>query len=124
MTKKREIYLCATCGNMVEVVTEGAGQLVCCGKPMKLLVKNGIDASYEKHVPLVEKIEGGYKVTVGGSAHPMTESHYIEWIELHTPSSVLRHNLKPGCEPEALFMTSEKVVCARAYCNLHGLWRG
>ena len=119
-----EIYKCNVCGNIVEVVHAGGGELVCCGQAMVLQKPGMTDGAAEKHVPVIEKIEGGYRVRVGSAEHPMLENHYIEWIELHTPSSVLRHNLKPGCEPEALFMTSEKVVCARAYCNLHGLWRG
>ena len=123
MTKKREIYRCTTCGNMVEVMIEGAGELVCCGKPMKRLEANTVDASQEKHVPVVEEMEGGLKVKVGSIPHPMTESHFIQWIELVTPSKVLRHELKPNDEPEALFITNEQVVCVREYCNLHGLWK-
>ena len=123
MTKKREIYHCLTCGNIVEVLNEGGGTLVCCGKPMELLEGNTTDASAEKHVPMVEAIDGGYKVTIGSALHPMTSGHYIQWIELLTPKSVFRCELKPGCKPEATFFTNEECLCAREYCNLHGLWK-
>lgn len=123
MTKKREIYHCLTCGNIVEVLNEGGGTLVCCGKPMELLEGNTTDASAEKHVPMVEAIEGGYKVTIGSALHPMTPDHYIQWIELLTAGRVMRQELCHDSEPTAVFMTCEKAVEARAYCNLHGLWK-
>ncbi len=123
MTKKLEIYKCEVCGNMVEMVHEGQGQLVCCGQPMVLMAENSVDASKEKHVPVVEKIDGGYKVKVGSAAHPMEEKHYIEWIELVAGDVAQRVFLKPGQEPEASFCTDATSVTARAYCNLHGLWR-
>lgn len=124
MTKKREIYRCPICGNIVEVVGTGAGTLVCCGKPMTLLEGNDTDGTHEKHVPVVEKIEGGYRVKVGSAEHPMLEEHYIPWIELLTATTVLRRELKPGEKPEAVFLTGEEAIGAREYCNLHGLWRG
>lgn len=124
MTTIRSIYRCPVCGNMVEVMNPGMGELVCCGKPMVLLKENVTDAAQEKHVPVVEKLDGGYRVKVGSAAHPMLSEHYIQWIELLTPTSVLRHELKPGDEPEAVFLTDEECMCAREYCNLHGLWKG
>ena len=128
MTKIREIYRCQICGNVVEVVNPGA-VLSCCGEPMKLMKENTSDGAKEKHVPVIEPIEGGYRVTVGSVEHPMLPEHYIQWIELLTPTDVLRHELKPGEKPEAIFMTSmtsaeAKDVTAREYCNLHGLWKG
>ena len=123
MTKQHEIYRCAICGNIVEVTNAAAGQLVCCGQPMKLLEGNTSDGALEKHVPVVEKIEGGYKVSVGSVAHPMLPEHYIQWIELVTPTRILRKHLQPGEEPVAVFMTDEQMVVAREYCNLHGLWK-
>lgn len=123
MTKLHEIYRCEICGNIVEVANAGAGQLVCCGQPMKLLEGNTSDGALEKHVPVVEKIEGGYKVSVGSVAHPMLPEHYIQWIELVTPTRILRKHLQPGEEPVAVFMTDEQMVVAREYCNLHGLWK-
>lgn len=124
MTTIRSIYRCPVCGNIVEVMNPGMGELVCCGKPMVLLKENVTDAAQEKHVPVVEKLDGGYRVKVGSAAHPMLSDHYIQWIELLTPTSVLRHELKPGDEPEAVFLTDEECMCAREYCNLHGLWKG
>ena len=125
MTKIREIYRCQICGNVVEVVNKGA-VLSCCGEPMKLMKENTSDGAREKHVPVIEPIEGGYRVTVGSVEHPMLPEHYIQWIELLTPTNVLRHELKPGEKPEAIFLTNAeaKDVTAREYCNLHGLWKG
>ena len=107
---------------MIEVTNAGVGTLVCCEKPMVRLDGNEADASFEKHVPVVEKMSGGYRVRVGSLSHPMTEGHYIQWIELMTKKKVLRHDLSPDDMPEATFFTDEERVCARAYCNLHGLW--
>lgn len=124
MTKRREIYKCALCGNIIEVLHSGKGELVCCGKPMKLMKENTTDGAKEKHVPLVEKIEGGYKVTVGSIEYPMTEDHYIEWIELQTNcGKQMRKYLNPSDKPIAIFKTEAKEVFAREYCNLHGLWK-
>lgn len=124
MTKKMEVYKCELCGNMVEVVHASGGQLVCCGAPMKAVTENTVDASKEKHVPVIERLPGGIKVTVGSVPHPMEEKHYIEWIELLVGDKVLRQYLKPGMPPVATFegVTAADVV-AREYCNLHGLWK-
>ncbi len=124
MTKKLQIYKCNVCGNMVEMVHEGAGELVCCGQPMQLIEENTVDAATEKHVPVIEKVEGGYKVKVGSVSHPMEEAHYIEWIELIAGEAAYRVFLKPGDAPEVFFCTEAESVTAREYCNLHGLWRG
>ncbi len=124
MTKKLEIYKCEICGNIVEMVHEGAGQLVCCGQPMNLMEENTMDAAKEKHVPVIEKTDKGYKVTVGSVPHPMEESHYIEWIELIADGKAYREFLTPGQAPEALFCIEAQSVTAREYCNLHGLWKG
>ncbi len=122
MTKTREIYRCAVCGNVVEVLNPGA-TLSCCGQPMTLLDGKTTDGAAEKHVPVVERMTGGYRVTVGSVEHPMVEGHYIQWIELLTPTEVLRKELKPGDKPEAIFKTDATEVAAREYCNLHGLWK-
>ena len=124
MAKKNEIYKCETSGLMVEVLQDAEGTPMCCGEPMKLLRENTTDGAKEKHVPVVEKIEGGYRVTVGSVEHPMTDAHYIQWIELVTPTGVLRHNLTPQDKPVAEFKTDATEVEAREYCNLHGLWKG
>lgn len=121
-TKVREVYRCEKCGNIVEVVNPGS-TLWCCGEEMKLLKENTTDAAREKHVPVIEKVDGGYKVTVGSVEHPMLDNHYIQWIELLTDTDVLRHELKPGEKPVAVFKTDAAHVTAREYCNLHGLWK-
>lgn len=124
MTKRYEVYRCEVCGNMVEVLREGAGELACCGKPMKRLTENTTDAAKEKHVPVIERTAQGVNVTVGSVAHPMEEKHYIEWIELLADGRVLREYLKPGMAPTALFAgVAAQSLVAREHCNLHGLWK-
>ncbi|MCK4628435.1 MAG: desulfoferrodoxin [Sedimentisphaerales bacterium] len=123
MAKKLEIYKCMICGNIVEVLHGGAGELVCCGQPMERQDENTVDAAKEKHVPVIEKIDGGFKVKVGSAAHPMEEKHYIEWIELLADGKAYRQFLNPGDVPEAVFNVSAASVSAREYCNLHGLWK-
>jgi len=124
MTNRMEIYNCEICGNIVEMFHGGKGQLVCCNQPMKLLKENTTDAAQEKHVPVIEKIDGGFKVTVGSVAHPMEEKHYIEWIELVAGDKVYRKHLNPGEAPEAIFLIDAENVYAREYCNIHGQWKG
>ena len=121
--ERNNIYRCPICGNIVEVLVAGGGPLVCCGKPMELLVENTVDAAREKHVPVIEKIDGGYRVSVGSVEHPMLDNHYIQWIELITKDGILRHFLNPGDKPVAEFLTTAEVLGAREYCNLHGLWK-
>ncbi len=124
MAERLQVYKCEHCGNIVEVLHGGAGELVCCGQPMVLLTENTVDAAREKHVPVVEKIDGGVKVSVGSVAHPMEENHYIEWIELLADGKAYRQFLEPGDAPEATFDIEADQVFAREFCNLHGLWRG
>ena len=124
MAQKLEIYKCMTCGNIVQVLHGGAGELVCCGEPMKKMTENTVDAGKEKHVPVIERIDGGFKVKVGSVAHPMEEKHYIEWIELLADGRAYRQFLQPGMQPEAVFNIQADSVTAREYCNLHGLWKG
>ena len=123
MTERLQIYKCQVCGNMVEVIHAGAGELVCCGQPMTLLSENTTDAATEKHVPVVEKTDNGYKVTVGSVTHPMEDKHYIEWIELIAGDNAYRKFLNPGEAPEALFEIKADKATAREFCNLHGLWK-
>ncbi|MBU2538564.1 MAG: desulfoferrodoxin [Proteobacteria bacterium] len=123
MAEKLQVYKCELCGNIVEVLHGGVGELVCCGQPMTLLTENTVDASKEKHVPVIEKVAGGYKVKVGAVAHPMEEKHHIEWIELIAGDKAYRQFLKPGGAPEAFFAVDAAQVSAREYCNLHGLWK-
>jgi superoxide reductase len=121
---KLEVYKCGVCGNIVEVLHVGGGELVCCGQPMKLLAENTTDAAREKHVPVVERTDSGVKVKIGAVAHPMEEKHYIEWIEVVADDIAYHRFLKPGDKPEAKFCIEAKDVTARAYCNIHGLWKG
>lgn len=124
MKKRLEVYKCELCGNIVEMVHPGGGDLICCGQKMTLFTENTVEASKEKHIPVIEPIPGGYKVKVGSVTHPSEPNHYIQWIDLIAGDIVLRRYLKPGDVPEAVFMTDAKEVYAREYCNLHGLWRG
>ena len=123
MTKLNQVYKCDVCGNIVEVLHTGDGDLVCCGQNMVLQEENTVDAAKEKHVPVIEKIKGGVLVKVGSVEHPMIDTHYIEWIEVHTDKKVYRKNLNPGDKPQAEFMLNEEVLYAREYCNIHRLWR-
>ena len=124
MADVNQIYRCQLCGQIVEVVNSGGGALACCGSDMKHLVENTTEAAKEKHVPVIAKVDGGYKVSVGSVAHPMEDKHFIQWVELEVDGVIQRKALKPGETPEAVFKAPEgKVVVAREYCNLHGLWK-
>lgn len=117
------VYRCAVCGNVVEVLHVGGGQLVCCGQPMQLLTEQTADAATEKHVPVIERNAEGILVKVGSVPHPMTENHYLEWIELTVDGVCHRRFLKPGDAPEALFSVKGNQLQAREYCTIHGLWK-
>lgn len=119
-----KIYKCNLCGNIVELEHVGAGELVCCNQPMTHMAPQTADSTTEKHVPMIERVANGYKVTVGSTLHPMIDAHYIEWIELTADGITHRKFLKPGQEPIVLFEIPEaKNLSAREYCNLHGLWQ-
>ena len=122
MPKLLEVYKCELCGNIVEVIHAGDGDLVCCSQEMKLLTENTVDAAKEKHVPVIEVGDGFVKVTVGSVAHPMEEKHYIEWIELIADGKAYRQFLKPGEVATATFNVTATSLSARELCNLHGLW--
>ncbi|WP_353116740.1 desulfoferrodoxin [Nitratidesulfovibrio sp.] len=123
MPNMLEVYKCVHCGNIVEVMHAGGGDLVCCGEPMKLMKEGTSDGAKEKHVPVIEKTATGYKVKVGSVAHPMEETHWIEWIELIADGRSYTKFLKPGDAPEAEFCIQATEVSAREYCNLHGHWK-
>lgn len=124
MTKRNQIYRCNICGNIVEVLHAGGGQLVCCGQNMELLEASTQDQGYEKHVPVIEKNGDTVKVKVGSVAHPMEESHYIEWVELIAGDKSYRKFLNPGDSPEVEFCNIDSNdLQAREYCNVHGLWK-
>lgn len=123
MPEKMEVYKCEACGNIVEVLTAGGGELTCCGSAMVKMTENTTDAAVEKHVPALEKKDGGWQVNVGSVDHPMTDDHFIEWIELIVGEKVYREFLSPGEKPAAFFPVDAATVKCRAYCNLHGLWK-
>ncbi|RLB96149.1 MAG: desulfoferrodoxin [Deltaproteobacteria bacterium] len=123
MTARLEIYKCEICGNIIEILHEGATDIKCCGSAMTLYKENTVDAAKEKHVPVVEKTGGSMKVRVGEVAHPMEEKHYIEWIEVIADGKAYRQFLNLGGVPEAEFPIEASQVTVRAYCNLHGLWQ-
>lgn len=123
MAERYDVFKCDACGNIVQVLVGGGGELVCCGEPMKKLTENTVDAAKEKHVPVVEKINGGYKVKVGSVPHPMEAKHWIQWIELIADGKSYFQFLDPGQTPEAVFMVAAASASAREYCNLHGLWK-
>jgi superoxide reductase len=126
MIKRNTIFKCQVCGNMVDLVHVGGGTLSCCGQPMTAQSESSADTTTEKHVPFIEKTDNGYLVRVGETVdHPMLDAHYIVWIELETDKGIYRKFLSPGVAPQALFnVGDEKVLGAREYCNLHGLWKG
>jgi superoxide reductase len=123
MNERFQIFKCEVCGTIVELLHPGKGQLVCCGQPMKLFLENTVDASKEKHVPVIEKTATGFKVRIGAVAHPMEENHYIEWVEVIADGKAYRQFLKPGEVPEAQFEIQAAQITAREYCSLHGLWK-
>jgi len=122
MTEQQQIYKCNICGNIIEVIHIGIGQLVCCGQPMELLKEKIADVGLEKHVPVIEKVGNKVKVKVGSVPHPMEEKHHIEWIETIADDKTCRKFLKPGEKPEAEFEITAEKIEAREYCNIHGLW--
>lgn len=121
---RNQVYKCEKCGNIVEVMHGGGPALKCCAETMVLLGENTKDAALEKHVPVIEKIDGGVRVKVGAVEHPMNDDHYIEWIEVLSGNKVYRRYLNPGEKPVAEFKLDSKDVTAREYCNLHGHWKG
>ena len=123
MTERLQIYKCEICGNIVEVLHEGKGELVCCGQPMTLLEANTVDAAQEKHVPVIAKTANGVTVKIGSAPHPMEEKHHIEWIEIIADGKAYRQFLKPGDAPEATFNITADKIDAREHCNIHGLWK-
>ena len=124
MTSIKEIYKCNVCGNVIDVISAGAGELVCCGQPMELLKEKAEDEGQEKHVPVIEKTDSGVNVKVGSVEHPMDDNHYIAWIELIVDGKSYQKFLKPGDKPEAMFEVKSDNLEAREYCTIHGLWKG
>lgn len=123
MPKQLEIYKCPHCGNIAEILHGGGADIFCCGQAMKHMAEGSTDGALEKHVPVIEKVDGGYKVTVGSAPHPMEEKHWILWIELLADGRSYTKFLNPGDAPEAFFAIEADKVVAREYCNLHGHWK-
>ncbi len=130
MTERFQIYKCEICGNIVEMLHSGKGELVCCNQPMKLMEEKTAEMAVEKHVPVIETTdcEGKLKVFVGSTLHPMEEKHYIEWIQVIDADGTFSYRkfLKPGDNPEAFFKVCKNCVegiKAREYCNIHLLWK-
>ena len=132
MTERLQVYKCDVCGNIVELLQSGAGELVCCNQPMTLQQEKTEDATTEKHVPFIEDLGDEFKVRIGqNAAHPMEEKHYIQWIEFVADGKAFRQFLEPGDDPQTLFAKCSQTKCAppgpvaaREYCNVHGLWKG
>ena len=124
MIKKKSIYYCEKCHNVVESLWNGKAPLMCCGEEMQELTANTVDAAVEKHVPVIERDGNTVKVSVGSTAHPMEKDHYILCIEVLAGDKVYRHDFKEGdTKAEAVFTVEETDIVARAFCNLHGLWQ-
>jgi len=122
--KNTKFYICAHCGNLVEMVHDAGVKPFCCGQKMNELVPNTVEASGEKHIPAV-KVEGNIvEVNVGSVDHPMVDVHWIEWVQLVTDQGSQRKYLNPGEAPNVKFLLGdEKAIAVYAYCNLHGLWK-
>ena len=123
MSKQNGIYKCNTCGNIAQIIITGKPDMKCCARPMVLLSENSEDAAVEKHVPVIEKLDNGFKVVVGSNEHPMADDHYIQWIEFQANNRTYRTLFNSGDKPEAVFLIDADSIAARAYCNLHGLWK-
>ncbi|MEG0371852.1 MAG: desulfoferrodoxin [Clostridium sp.] len=124
MSKFNKLYKCEVCDLVTQVTRDGFGKLVCCGKPMVELIENTVEASLEKHTPVIEKVDGGVIVKVGSVPHPMEEKHSIQWIELYVGDMLYRKNLNPSDKPEAFFEVKDaEGAIAKAYCDIHGYWK-
>ena len=124
MIKKKSVYYCVKCHNIVESLWNGKPPLVCCGEDMQELAANTVDAAVEKHVPVIERDGNRVKVSVGSVPHPMQPDHYILFIEVLAGNKVYRHDFKEGdTKAEAVFIIEETDIVAREFCNLHGLWQ-
>lgn len=118
-----KFYICRRCGNLIEMIHDAGVPVFCCGQKMEPLAPNTVDASGEKHLPVVTVADGVVTVNVGNADHPMLPEHFIEWVYVETENGGQRKDLKPGDAPHVSFcLGSEKPVAVYAYCNLHGLW--
>lgn len=121
---ENRFYICRHCGNIIGLINDSGVPVVCCGEKIGQLVPNTVEASREKHLPVVTVNEDAVKVAVGSAPHPMIPEHSIQWIYFQTKNGGARKCLKPGDAPEVNFVLSgDKPVAVYAYCNLHGLWK-
>jgi superoxide reductase len=124
MPQINQIYKCNVCGKIIEILNPGNPETECCGQAMELLEAKAKEAEgKEKHVPVIEKTESGYKIKVGSVPHPMLAEHYIQWIEILADGVSYKTFLQPGESPEAEFCVKAEKITARIYCNVHGLWQ-
>ncbi len=117
------LYVCKHCGNIVSKINDSGVSIHCCGEKMYLLEANTVDASLEKHVPVIINNDKETIINIGEVNHPMEESHYIEWIIAETDTSSFLYRLNPGEEPTVRLSLLENLKVVYAYCNLHGLWK-
>ncbi len=118
-----KFYICEHCGNIIGMVHDSGVPVVCCGQKMTRLEPGTVEASHEKHIPVVSIEDGKVKVDIGSVPHPMIDEHFIQWVYLQTDRGGQRKCLSPGDAPEVNFaLAEEKPVAVFAYCNLHGLW--
>lgn len=122
MKSSVKFFKCEVCGNMVGLIKDGGGELVCCDQPMTELIPNTVEASKEKHIPVAERKDGKIIVKVGSVPHPMIPEHFIEWIAVVSDTGTERIALSPNSPPEAVFCDRENVDIYE-YCNVHGLWK-
>ena len=117
-------FICKHCGNIIGMIHASGVPVVCCGEPMAALVPNTVEASHEKHLPVITVEGDKVTVAIGSVAHPMLPEHYIMWVYLQTENGGQRKCLAPGDKPEVTFaLAGDKAIAAYAYCNLHGLWK-
>ena len=122
MNNSGNFYICDTCKNLVEKISDSGVSMVCCGKEMRHLIPNTVEASNEKHIPVATKTGNVISVQVGSEPHPMLENHYIQWIYLRTKKGISRVDLHPAEEPKCTFLCNEDEYDIFEYCNIHGLW--
>ena len=121
---KAKFYICRHCGNLIGMINDSGVPVICCGQKMDALIPNTVEASGEKHLPVVTVSGDSVLVNVGAVNHPMEEKHFIEWVYVETENGGQLRRLVPGGDPKVAFsLNGEKAVAVYAYCNLHGLWK-
>lgn len=120
---ENRFFICEHCGNLIGMINDAGVPMMCCGQKMTKLEPGTVEASKEKHIPVVEVKDNAVKVVVGSVAHPMQAEHHIAWVYLQTDKGGQRKNLAVDSAPEVTFaLADEKPIAVYAYCNLHGLW--